>query len=501
MPDSRYLRPLIAYGMSVVCALLFNLFNGAFSPLGKLYGSFDQSIFYMDGKAFYYGLMPYVDAADVKGILLYWFFRVGYAMSPESTVGCFILLTLCLSFSIFFCYLTANVYLKHTGASMLAAVCLLLVRAFPFFGKVGRAEDIVLPFLCLTMYAGACCFHTKTLPCFRMFAWSLGVACTVCLHVKYNICVFSVLLAIYTVGVLVFEKNAKGVFSFIINGMVVFFSLNAFIFLYLYCSDLLYPCYDIYVLFNMITYAQMGETDMFKIVATFILRSLQNVHIALAFVMLFVVCRKGKALFSYRELTYFAFLTIAFYMAGYGAHEYYMLVSAPLLSLVVTLALKLISSGNRPSTLLACFLCVFVPMYAANFSNGISNSIHNATGTGAPDNILPIENVVAKYKNNSKILYIGSLDLGLGVASGFLPACREWVSHNGAPRYWNEGQQNAICERKPDLVIVRNLPANASTSSSLESLLLRSGYAKLAESGAPSSISPYGPYELWGKVQ
>lgn len=500
MSDSKISRPLIACGVCIVCALIFNLFNGAFSPMGKLYGSFDQSIFYMDGKGFYYGLMPYIDVADVKGILLYVFFRMGYAMTPESPIGVFILFTSCLAISVFFCYLTADIYLKHTGTALLSAVCFLLVRALPFFGKLGRAEDIIMPFLCLVIFAGTCYFHGKSRASLRAYAWSLGVACTVCLHVKYNICMFSVLLAIYTLCVLVSGKNVPGVIYFILNGMAVFLGLNAVIILYLYFSGLLLPCYDIYVLFNMTTYFLMGETGVFKVIATFILRFLQNVHIGLAFVVLFLFYMKGKGMLLYRELAYFAVVVMALYVTGYGAHEYYMLVSAPVLSLVVMLALKLISSEKKISTLCNCFMCVFISMYAANFSNGISNSIHNVTGGGRPDNLLPIEKVVKKYPKNSRILYIGSLDLGLGVESGLLPACREWVSHNGAPQYWAEGQQNAIRARKPDLV-VRRIFDKRITPSALETLMIQSGYTKLAESGVPSLMCPYGPYELWGKEQ
>lgn len=54
-----------------------------------------------------------------------------------------------------------------------------------------------------------------------------------------------------------------------------------------------------------------------------------------------------------------------------------------------------------------------------------------------------------------RLLYLGALDLGMGLRSGALPAIPQWCTLNGAPESFLQKQTEAVRQRKADFIIVR----------------------------------------------
>ena len=70
----------------------------------------DESIFFMAGKAWMNGLVPYVDFADSKGPLLWLIYGIGYLLSPKNYLGIFLINCLMYSVMGYYVFKTINIY-------------------------------------------------------------------------------------------------------------------------------------------------------------------------------------------------------------------------------------------------------------------------------------------------------------------------------------------------------------------------------------------------------
>lgn len=82
--------------LGVIIALLLwstiiQLFINYDSPLHYSFGHIDSSWFFMCGKAWMNGLVPYVDFSDSKGPLLWLIYGIGYLIYPHGFGGVYIL--------------------------------------------------------------------------------------------------------------------------------------------------------------------------------------------------------------------------------------------------------------------------------------------------------------------------------------------------------------------------------------------------------------------------
>ena len=68
----------------------------------------DSAWFFMCGKAWMNGLVPYVDFADSKGPLLWLIYGVGYLLSRQDFIGVFWLSCGCYAATLYVAFLTAE---------------------------------------------------------------------------------------------------------------------------------------------------------------------------------------------------------------------------------------------------------------------------------------------------------------------------------------------------------------------------------------------------------
>ena len=101
---------------------LILLFVSTDSYLHGLYGKVDSSLFYMCGKAWMKGYIPYVDFSDSKGPLLWFIYGVGYLLSKTSYVGVFWLSWIFYSFTFFYVFKTIFLFVKDQYISFIATL-------------------------------------------------------------------------------------------------------------------------------------------------------------------------------------------------------------------------------------------------------------------------------------------------------------------------------------------------------------------------------------------
>lgn len=117
-----------------------------------MFGRCDSSTFFMCGKAWMEGLLPYRDFADSKGLLLWLIYGIGYLLSPHDYLGVLVVSCLWYSFIFYFIFLTARVFLKDDRWAFLAAVLQGFFFFDPYIHYEVRAEDFAMLMIVASLY-------------------------------------------------------------------------------------------------------------------------------------------------------------------------------------------------------------------------------------------------------------------------------------------------------------------------------------------------------------
>ena len=140
---------LLAIGCFAVVALLLVSWD---SYLYDLWQHHDVIWFYMCGKAWMNGMVPYVDFADSKGPLLWLIYGIGYLISPHNYTGMFWISCALYTFIFYQCYKCALLFVRDTRLELVAV---LLSAVFFLSGLTHievRAEDYCYAFMLPLFY-------------------------------------------------------------------------------------------------------------------------------------------------------------------------------------------------------------------------------------------------------------------------------------------------------------------------------------------------------------
>ena len=134
-------------------SFIIQLFLSNDSPLFGLAHRVDSAWFFMEGKAFLYGLRPYVEFTDFKGPLIWLFYGIGWLISPLNYHGMYVVSGVFYALTLFFNYKTAMLFLRDNRLSMAATLPMIFVYFFPWFHFETRSEDLMLLFVAISLYA------------------------------------------------------------------------------------------------------------------------------------------------------------------------------------------------------------------------------------------------------------------------------------------------------------------------------------------------------------
>lgn len=167
-------------------SFIIQLFLCNDSPLFGLAHRIDSAWFFMEGKAFISGMRPYVEFTDFKGPIIWLFYGIGYLISPLNYHGMYVVSGVFYALTLFFNYKTAMVFLKSDRASLAATLPMIFVYFFPWFHFETRSEDLMLPFVAISLHALCKRLYAEErndVPDFMM----LGGCFTVLVLMKYNV--------------------------------------------------------------------------------------------------------------------------------------------------------------------------------------------------------------------------------------------------------------------------------------------------------------------------
>lgn len=487
----------LALFILVFNAVIFCLLESPYSPMRLLIGHCDYACFFMAGKAWYYGLLPYVDFADVKGPLLFLIFRIGYSLSPGSTTGTFIVMAGLLFISLFFISKTTSLYVKQPLVCAIGALLVLQMRVLSDVDLFGRAEDVVSPFIACVLYFGARYFKNPgKSSSLRFFAWSLGICCGAVLLIKYNICLFFFIIACYTATYLLIQREWSKLACFCLHGMLAFVAIILPFVIYMVSLGIFDDFIATYFILNIETYQNMKALGAAHILERSCLNLARNPYIIIAAIallsMLFTVGK--QSLFTRKEIAFFLSVTFAVSCAGYGVVPYYMAIgSAAVFPIIVIFCYRaeLVSAFH---VLAAAGISMIFPFLSAAYDVSSRGVVYNILHRVVPTNESSIDTALSACPR-AKILYLNCVDAGYGVASQCLPAIPMWTTFNGLEDALKQERHKAVEKQLADYIIIIR-PKNPG----IEDFLAKNNYSMVAKEDLIVGFEHQSAtYQLWKK--
>ena len=431
----------------LVLAAIIEVFTHCSSPLSSPLFEADQQMFFMSAKAWWNGLLPYRDCADVKGPFLYLFYLAGYLLSPVTFHGVFAVQIVWSALLFFVLYRTARLFLDPYPGAL--ALCIALGSIyFPYYHDAGsRAEDIMMLPIALLVYA-VCRYvvveygNAKAL--LRLCALN-GAVAWILFFIKYNACFVNVALAAW----LIYETwnrglLTKGLLATIAGVVAVIQPVGV----YLIATGTFSDFIAIYFKLNAETYANfiaVHHAYSWK-------KSILGAG-GLSFLTTCVWLAGILFLRLPRGLRAPLLLSLAgARLAACGPWPYYLQLVAPFgIFPAVALVQRLSSLSKRSIVAMGASACALIVL--ASPRTNAANAWRLLRGEKLPTAATAMEEYMQSAPN-SNILVLNSLDPGLGTSSHQLPAGTFWCSLNGMPRSvekkLNEGYQTGAA----DFVIV-----------------------------------------------
>lgn len=112
----------------------------------------DRAWFYMCGKAWMEGLVPYRDFTDSKGPMIWLIYGIGYLISPHNFYGLFLFEIIFYWLTFFVLFKSANLMLNNAPQSILASMLLAIFYFYPGMHAQMRLEDLCHLFQALVFY-------------------------------------------------------------------------------------------------------------------------------------------------------------------------------------------------------------------------------------------------------------------------------------------------------------------------------------------------------------
>ena len=400
----------------------------------------DSAWYFMCGKAWMNGLIPYVDFADSKGPLLWLFYAVAYLISPRSWTGVFWINAIAYLFTSCLLFKASQLITNSTKKALQIGILLNVVYFIPLLIFDDKAEAVALPFVALSMLMACKSLFGKG----GSFFW-WGFAFGALVMIKYNV---AAMTGIFFIAMVIKLRGWRAFFRAIgsaIAGFAVPVVPILAYFLWVGAADDFINEYFVttFVTINNI----VGSNDPGEF-----LRSEMQGYIALA------SAGALTATFVLKKHRWFPMVALVWFFLCLGkyARTYYFI---PVNVLMVFTALGIISCFEKE---FGFRRYIFGPVLAAALVFfWISNSwtyqhdyFYGRKMTIQRERPQQYIKSLAR-EHNPRVLYWGCGDHGYGIEAEDLPACKYWALQAGATQEMMDDQDNAVEKRLADFVLIK----------------------------------------------
>ncbi|MGN1164807.1 MAG: ArnT family glycosyltransferase [Lachnospiraceae bacterium] len=430
IPDRPVANWLIMFVMATAIMMLLS----RDSYLYLLGPRCDSAWFFMCGKAWMNGLVPYVDFADSKGPLLWLIYGVGYLLSHYDYHGVFWVSVVVYSFTFYFLFKTARIFLESRRQAILAVLMTSVFIFNPITHYDTQAEDFGMFFtalslwqLCRILYAE----HNERDERMAFFVFGISLAGT--LLIKYNItamcCIFPAIGLYY----LIRERHSvwrpllacvAGFVALVLPFLICFLiqgNFTAFI--------------QEYFINTLQTIENMGIVYYNKV---------KTASLSIAIVLMVFPCSLILKKRRWMPMIVVVFYVIIIYLTATFAYYFSSLMLFTFFGavFVVTLLHKRIG-----------VLYVFSFFVIMLISARVFFVIH----TSVSYEIMKEEEADTKllFKDDIKPrIVIKGMERGYGVTAGSLPACKYWTIQNGHTSEMDKENVECVLKKDCDYVVL-----------------------------------------------
>ena len=437
--------------------LLFSIFALFFysqdSYLYDLYNRVDSAWFFMCGKAWMNGMVPYVDFADSKGPLLWLIYGLGYLISPRDYIGVYWITCLWYSFIYYYTYKTADIFLKNRLKSVLCAVLMTVAFFNPLFHVETRAEDFCLLFVTLSLYRTCLLLYSDkvTDQIINRSFLLIGVSFACLFLIKFNIAAIQSILLITSCYYLYRSKLSfiKPLVNYMFGVLLV---LVPFL-IYFVVEGNLGAFIQEYLINTTKTVSGGGLYDYL----------IQWVHFwsVKKLLLLFLSLILGGYLLSRKLMKYKYFpliVSILFFVMTFRHATwflYYMNICSIFLIWVVLCFLWNKEIYKR--TILICSVLTILPLFYHLY-------VQTYDGRWKPFKFIDVEQKahfdivcsIMKDYSHPTLINVMTYEFGYGILSESLPGCKYWAFQNGATESMIEEHKKDILKGVSDFLYVHD---------------------------------------------
>ena len=149
------MKKRINYKILLFCfliSLVVLFFTSKSSPFYPFNDWVDANAFLTVGKSMAKGIIPYKELFEQKGPVLYFIFMLASLISNTSFIGVFFFEIIFMTFTLYFCYLIAKMFLDNKTSVLLLPVFLLLLTTTGSFTHGASCEEFMFLWQAITIY-------------------------------------------------------------------------------------------------------------------------------------------------------------------------------------------------------------------------------------------------------------------------------------------------------------------------------------------------------------
>ena len=414
----------------------------------------DESIFFMAGKAWMNGLVPYVDFADSKGPLLWLIYGLGYLLSPKIYLGIFLINCLMYSVMGYYVFKTINIYNRDLRKCFVGTVLMSVPFFFEWYTQYAvEAEEYCMIFVVISIYVTAILLESNGGggPVKRT-GFVLGLCFISLFLIKFSTAVMQLYFPLYLTVMLCYHGRYKDVGSLLLY-FIIGITVVALPFLVYFLIEGNLSAFVHEYFFN--TLQTVSYQNPFKIyVAEWLYMLIEPNRSSFFFIsMLLLWLYSVEA----KEHKFFPILGFVFFFAIAIHHNlwlYYFIITMPFLVYAVIFLVDKIHYKKRLSYCLLIISCFFFVCYFNLMRDDTLALRDNLSFRQSVDrqDYHRFSDIVAK-KKSPKLIIVG-MDEGIGTKANALPACKYWFTQNGATHDMLMEQRKSIVSGKADFIYI-----------------------------------------------
>jgi len=440
-----------------------------------LYNRIDSAIFFMSGKAWMNGMIPYVDFSDSKGPLLWLIYGIGYLFNNYNYTGIFWIECVFYTFTFFYCYKISYLFLENKKISLLCSIIMALSFFCGAYHYETRAEDFCQLFIMSGLY-----YTLKVLygsindKEIQVASLIVGVSFAAALLIKFTIAAM-ILIFFFAIFCYIMKCKKYLIWKIFLYSFYGFFIVSLpFILYFLYFGNFFHFINEYFI---VTSHTIVGNLSLGEMLSKYIFEGwgyFANINIIKRIVIYFLMInivlgciyfyKKLSAFKLFPAIITFWFICVSMYHAlGYYYHSFSGFAIFPVIMyvsffirfklkkrhfvLISSIIIMIVISGNLVFTRPNFFLNKTEERKDFYYVNRILSQIHNP-----------------------KLIY-SFFDFGYGTPAGALPGCKYWTCQVGASKNMISEREHALKQQLPDFVIV-------CFANDFDNLIEQSGYIK-----------------------